>query len=207
MGQNSDVLIFNTCLAHRLAGESSERFDPKLNSDQLQQCLSKLLILCEHSQGTQQKLSSSQGDCQEIYSSQGAQQEISSSQGGIQEISSSQGGIQEISSSQGDRQEISSSQGAQQEISSSQGGIQEISSSQGDIQEISSRQGTQRESVTRQEAQQKKSTADWTEAECYYLLTNLGRLHVHVYTVEPLYKDTSELRTLLSASSDCLTTP
>ena len=30
---------------HRLAEESVERFDPKLNADQLQQCLSKLLRL------------------------------------------------------------------------------------------------------------------------------------------------------------------
>ena len=33
------------CFFSRLAGERRERFDPKLNSDQLQQCLSKLLRL------------------------------------------------------------------------------------------------------------------------------------------------------------------
>ena len=32
-------------LDHRLAGEIIERFDPKRNADQLQQCLSKLLRL------------------------------------------------------------------------------------------------------------------------------------------------------------------
>jgi hypothetical protein len=45
MGQNEDVGVFS-----RLAGERRERFDPKLNSDQLQQCLSKLLRLCSDDQ-------------------------------------------------------------------------------------------------------------------------------------------------------------